>query len=85
MILHEHSDTSYLSEIAALLQASNIGTKMGNINGGKFRMNYINVNHLVRPYDEINQPRKYNTMHNGCPSKVLVLHSTHHPMGFKPI
>ena len=24
---------------------------MGNINGGKFRMNYINVDHLVRLYD----------------------------------
>ena len=25
---------------------------MGNINGEKFRMNYINVNHLVRFYDD---------------------------------
>ena len=25
---------------------------MGNINEEKFRMNYINVNHLVRLYDE---------------------------------
>ena len=29
----------------------NIGTKTGNINGEKCRMNYINVNHLVRLYD----------------------------------
>ena len=28
-----------------------IGTKLGNINGEKCRMNYINVNHLVRLYD----------------------------------
>ena len=28
-----------------------IGTKMGNINGEIFRINYINVNHLVRLYD----------------------------------
>ena len=28
-----------------------IGTKMGNINEENFRMNYINVNHLVRFYD----------------------------------
>ena len=29
-----------------------IGKKLGNIKGGKFRMNYINVRHLVRLYDE---------------------------------
>ena len=28
-----------------------IGSKMGNINVENFRMNYINVNHLVRLYD----------------------------------
>ena len=28
-----------------------ISTKMGNINGEEFRMNYINVNYLVRLYD----------------------------------
>ena len=28
-----------------------IGTKMDNINGGKFRMNYISVNHLVQLYN----------------------------------
>ena len=31
--------------------ADSIGTKMDNINGGKFRINYINVNHLVQLYD----------------------------------
>ena len=34
-----------------ILTQINIGTKMGNINGEKFRMNYINVKHLVRLYD----------------------------------
>ena len=29
----------------------NIRTKMGNINWENFRMNYMNVNHLVRLYD----------------------------------
>ena len=29
----------------------NIGTKMGDINGEKASMNYINVNHLVRLYE----------------------------------
>ena len=29
-----------------------IGTKLGNINGEKFRMTYINVKYLVRFYDE---------------------------------
>ena len=33
------------------LTVDNISSKMGNINGEKFRMNYINVNHLVRFYD----------------------------------
>ena len=31
----------------------NISAKMGNINGEKFRINYINVNHLVRLYDVV--------------------------------
>ena len=29
----------------------NISTQMGNIHGENVRMNYINVNHLVRFYD----------------------------------
>ena len=29
------------------LAADNISTHMGNINGEKFRMNYISINHLV--------------------------------------
>ena len=29
------------------LTANNISIQMGNINGEKFRMNYINVNYLV--------------------------------------
>ena len=29
-----------------------IGTKLGNINGDNFRMNNINIKHLVRIYDE---------------------------------
>ena len=33
--------------------ADSIGTQMGNLNGENFRMNYINVNHLVRLYDAI--------------------------------
>ena len=33
--------------------ANSIGTKMGNINGENVRMNYINVNHLVRLYDGV--------------------------------
>ena len=40
------------------LTADNISTKMGNINGGKFRMNYINVNHLVQLYDGIPRPAR---------------------------
>ena len=32
------------------LTVNSIGTKMGNINREKFRMNYINANHLVRLY-----------------------------------
>ena len=35
------------------LTADNINTKMGNINGGEIRMNYININHLVQLYDNI--------------------------------
>ena len=35
-----------------ILTQINIGTKMGNISGEKFRINYINVNHLVRLYDK---------------------------------
>ena len=31
--------------------ADSVGTQMGNIDGENFRMNYINVNHLVRLYD----------------------------------
>ena len=31
--------------------ANSIGTKLGNINGETFSMNYINVKHLVRLYD----------------------------------
>ena len=34
-----------------ILTCINIGTKIGNKNGETFRMNYINVNHLVRLYD----------------------------------
>ena len=30
---------------------NSMGTKLGNINRGKFRMNYVSVNHLVRLYD----------------------------------
>ena len=30
-----------------------IGTRMDNINGENFRMNYINVNHLVQLYDVV--------------------------------
>ena len=30
-----------------------ISTKMGNINGEKLRMNYINANNLVRLYDVV--------------------------------
>ena len=30
-----------------------IGTQMGNINEETFRMNYINVNYLVRLYDDV--------------------------------
>ena len=33
--------------------ADSIGTKLSNINGEHFRMNYINVNHLVLFYDDI--------------------------------
>ena len=33
------------------LTANIISTKMGNINWDKFRINYINVNHLVQLYD----------------------------------
>ena len=32
-----------------------IGTKMSNINGGKCRMNHINVNHLVQFYDVLTE------------------------------
>ena len=35
------------------LTLDSIGIKMGNINGGEIRMNYINVKHLVRLYDVI--------------------------------
>ena len=38
------------------LTANNISTKMGNINGEIFKMNYINVNHLVWLYDEYKTP-----------------------------
>ena len=33
------------------LTAYNISTKISNINGENFRVNYMNVNHLVRLYD----------------------------------
>ena len=35
--------------------ADSIGAQMGNINGERFRMNYINVNHLVQLYDDVSQ------------------------------
>ena len=34
-----------------ILTSFNVGSKMGNITGGKIMINYINVNHLVRLYD----------------------------------
>ena len=34
------------------LIVNNISTKMCNINGGKFRINYIHVNHLVQLYED---------------------------------
>ena len=34
------------------LMVDSIGTKMGNITGEKLRINYINVKHLVRLYDD---------------------------------
>ena len=40
-----------------------IGTKMVNINGDKFRMNYINVNHLVRLYDEVTRYEQPPNLH----------------------
>ena len=33
------------------LMVNSISTELGKINGGKFRMNYINVNHFIRLYD----------------------------------
>ena len=39
-------------------QIKNIGTKMSNIDGENFRMNYINVNHLVWLYDKPTQSSK---------------------------
>ena len=33
--------------------ADGFGTKLGNINRGKIRMNYMNVKHLVQLYDII--------------------------------
>ena len=41
------------------LTVDSICTKMGNINGAKCRMNYINVNHLVRLYDAITSVSTY--------------------------
>ena len=34
-----------------ILTQINIRTRMGNINGGNFRMNYTNMIHLVQLYD----------------------------------
>ena len=33
------------------LMADSIGTKLGNINGEHFKMNYINAKHLFQLYD----------------------------------
>ena len=48
---------------------------MGNINGEKFRMNYINVKHLVQLYDEVftNQTGKFPMKSPAGNTDILIL------------